>query len=633
MCGILGVAWPNLDKFDYISTIKPMLTSMEHRGPDGEGVWTDSSFPIALAHRRLAVVELTSAGAQPMISASGRFVIVFNGEIYNHIEMRKDLDSGMQAGSINWRGSSDTETLLAYIEAMGLKSAVQAAVGMFAFAIWDCKEKQLSLVRDRIGEKPLYYGTAGGCFVFSSELKAIKRINGFSASVDVGAISDYLRFNYIPAPYTIYNGIFKARPGYIYTWNKEAISGHEDPREEAYWSLSTSHVNSIAKPFVGSYEDAVDQLDFLLKQSVRSQSFADVPLGAFLSGGIDSTAVVALMKEMASADVRTFSIGMPDPSFDESGHASEVAKYLGTRHVNHMITAREALDFIPAINTIWDEPFSDSSQIPTYLVSKIARQHVTVALSGDGGDEFFYGYSHHQRLKNIWQWRFLRALPTEYIRATIGSASNMPRLARLCRKIDLVDGAWHRSNTIDLADYWADKYKGKEIPLQSNIIFSRNKRPDIASYPSSAIGGAAFWDAHVYLPDDILVKVDRASMANSLETRAPLLDHRIIEFSLSLPEEYKMSRKTGKQVLRSVLYRRIPKSMVDRPKMGFSIPLSKWLKQELKPWGEDLIATVRNHDDLLNPHEIRRIWNEHINGVNDHTDKVWAFLILLGFLQ
>jgi asparagine synthase (glutamine-hydrolysing) len=613
-----------------MENMQAMLSSIQHRGPDDQGIWCDESYPIAIGHRRLSIIDLSSAGAQPMTSSSGRYVIAFNGEIYNHLDLRRDLERSPPPNQVKWRGHSDTETLLQYIETFGLTAALKAAVGMFGIALWDIKSKQLHLARDRVGEKPLYYGFANNCFVFTSELKAIKRIQGFSPSLNKSAISKYFRFNYIPAPETIYTEFQKVPPGQILTFNHDSLEQRRKPSKVVYWSLSSAAKAGLDNPFTGTYEDSVDQLEFLLSRAVSGQSYADVPVGAFLSGGVDSSLVAAMMRKTGNSDILTFSIGMPDARYNESHYAQQVATHLGTRHHSYDISEKDALDLIPTIANTWDEPFADSSQIPTFLVSKLTRQKVKVALSGDGGDEFFWGYSHYSKLKKIWRWRELNRINPARLRPLPKKAeSRRPLLRSINNKIEILTGAWNNSTPRELSEYWADKYKNQHTPL---IGEEYDRATHTLEYtPSTTPGAFAFWDASHYLPDDILVKVDRASMANSLETRAPLLDHRVIEFSFGLPDNFKATSSTSKMILKSVLERHIPRELIDRPKMGFSIPLDEWLRTSLRPWCEDLIYSSKCSSDLLDVAIVRGLWTEHCSRNVNHADKIWAILMFIEF--
>ena len=608
---------------------QPCSNPIHHRGPDDGGMWLDEQQGVALGHRRLSILDLSPAGHQPMHSACRRFVIVFNGEVYNHLELRNQLEKSNQMPNGGWHGHSDTETLLAYLAAWDIEKMLQATVGMFALAVWDKQEKSLTLARDRIGEKPLYYGWQNEAFLFGSELKALRVHPTFIGEMDWRVASTFLRLNYIPAPSSIYQGIFKLVPGTYLQLTQKHIQQRLLPPLVSYWSLEVAAEYGLAHPYTGSFKDAVDELEELVRQAVKLQSVADVPVGAFLSGGIDSSIVVAMMQSATTSKVTTFSIGMPDAKMDESKHAAAVAKHLGTNHVEHIIQPHEALNLIPHLSEIWDEPFADSSQIPTYLVSQLAKQQVTVALSGDGGDEFFLGYPHYAFYQKIWQSRYLGKLPWDMTFAALTSLNNYQRVATGVRQAKSIANAWRQPDTQALNRYWFDRYRNKNVPL--------TLQPGVAllNFPlqSHAANTAGLWDAGTYLPDDILVKVDRAAMANSLETRAPLLDHHIIEFAYRLPLEYKLEKNIGKKVLREVLYRHVPKRIVDRPKMGFSIPLTEWLKKELRPWAENLLEQIPADSEHFNKPIVNQLWKEHLSGQRVHTEQLWDVLSLLGFMK
>ncbi len=499
---------------------------------------------------------------------------------------------------------------------------------MFAFALWDKQEKSLILARDRIGEKPLYYGWQNDVFLFGSELKALRAHPEFEGEMDWNAAGTFLRLNYIPAPSTIYKGVCKLVPGTFLCLTQAHVRQRTLPRPKAYWSLGDVALNGLEKPFTGSFEEAVDELETLVRRSVQLQSVADVPVGALLSGGIDSSTVVALMKSATTSKVTTFSIGMPDARMDESQYAAAVARHLGTHHVEHTIRPQEALDLIPRLSEIWDEPFADSSQIPTYLVSRLARQQVTVALSGDGGDELFLGYPQYSIYQNIWRYRLLGKLPWEAAFTAVSPIAIHHRVALALRQAKSIVGAWRQSDSQALNRYWMDRYRQERMPLAQRQDAGMLNFPIL---PDSA-STAGLWDAGTYLPDDILVKVDRASMANSLEMRAPLLDHRIIEFAFRLPIEYKLRRGVGKKVLREVLYRYVPKQIVNRPKMGFTIPLAAWLRNDLRSWVEKLIHRIPEDNKQFNKPQIIQLWKEHLSG-QEHTERLWGVLSLLEFVK
>ena len=627
VCGLTGFIYRGTSYGNASQQLAGMLNPIYHRGPDDSGIWIDNPDGIALGHRRLSVLDLSPAGHQPMLSACERFVIVFNGEIYNHLDLRRTLEKSNHLPSKRWRGHSDTETLLSCIAAWGIEKTLQSTVGMFALAIWDKQEKSLTLARDRIGEKPLYYGWQDDLFLFGSELKSLRAHSAFSGEIDWRVASTFLRLNYIPAPFSIYQGIFKLIPGTYLQLKQADIQHGRLPNPIPYWSLGEAIERGFEIPYTGSLNDAVDELEALVSRAVRMQSVADVNVGAFLSGGIDSSTVVAMMQSATTSKITTFSIGMPDEKLDESKHAAAVARHLGTNHVEHIIQPSEALDLIPRLPEIWDEPFADSSQIPTYLVSHLAKQQVTVALSGDGGDEFFLGYPQYPFYQKLWSTRHLGLFPYDTAFAIFAPMAKNQQINTVLRKARSLVSAWRQPNTQALNRYWMDKYR------QGNLPLAEQQGIPMLNFPilPGAADTAGLWDAGTYLPDDILVKVDRAAMANSLETRAPLLDHRIIEFAYSLPIEYKLHRGVGKKVLREVLYRHVPKHMVDRPKMGFSIPLGSWLKNELRPWAENLLNQIPNDSEHFNKPMIFEMWKEHISGRRIYSEQLWAILALLGF--
>jgi asparagine synthase (glutamine-hydrolysing) len=626
MCGIAGFkAAPGPVASAHLES---MLDSIRHRGPDSGGVWLDTDTGIALGHRRLSIVDLSPAGHQPMESACGRYVVTFNGEIYNHRALRRKLELEGLKPSVGWRGHSDTETLLMAISAWGLQQALSETVGMFALALWDRREARLSLARDRVGEKPLYYGWQQGNFLFASELKAIRRHPSFRATLNWDAVGSFLRLNFIPAPATIYENIFKLTPGSVLSLDQSHLRVGGTPSPVSYWSLGDVAARAADNPFRGSFAEAVDVLDSIIEDAVRLQSSADVPLGAFLSGGIDSSLVVAMLQKVTSQPVTTFSIGMPQRVMDETEHATAVATALGTDHVAHMIQPSEALALIPKLTEIWDEPFADSSQIPTFLVSQLARRRLTVALSGDGGDEFFLGYSLYHLYDRIWRLRGLGKLPWGFLQGALSPFSVFPRIGKALSQSRSIVTAWRQPNAQMLSRYWFDRYRGGPVPLREQAHLSMPSFPIV----SGAASTAGLWDAGTYLPDDILTKVDRAAMANSLETRAPLLDHRVIEFALSLPERFKLEGAIGKRVLREVLYRHVPRKIVDRPKMGFSIPLGEWLRHDLRGWAHDLIDSIDESKHPLDKSAILKIWSAHLGG-EVQTERLWGILSLVAFLQ
>ena len=622
-----------------------MADAIRHRGPDDNGVWTDPHARIALAQRRLSIIDLSPAGHQPMVSASGRYVIVFNGEIYNFSTLRAELETAGTAPA--WRGHSDTEVLLALIEARGVRAALQAVRGMFAFALWDTHERTLVLARDRLGEKPLYYGRVGGSFAFGSELKALRAHPEWNAPVDRGALALFMRHNYVPAPYTIHEGIRKLPPGQMLTlaW------GTKEPVVEPYWSARAAAEAGFRTPSNRSHAALTDALDALLRDAVAGQMVADVPLGAFLSGGIDSSVVVALMQAQSPRPVKTFTIGFTEEGYDEAVHAAAVARHLGTEHTELYVTPREAMAVIPRLPSIYDEPFADSSQIPTFLVSQLARQHVTVSLSGDGGDELLGGYNRYLLGKDLWQK--LSLLPTgvrtafarmvKAISPRTWSALMKPLMPlapsryrvglpgdKLHKLADVVSHADLDSLYRDLVSHWRSPGEivlgGAEYPT----LLSQTRDLPI----DDPVARMMFLDLVTYLPDDILVKVDRAAMAVSLETRVPLLDHRVVEFAWQVPMASKVDARGTKQLLRSVLDRYVPAALIDRPKMGFGVPIDSWLRGPLRDWAEALLDPARlKREGYLDPQPIRASWEQHLSGQRDWHYPLWDVLMFQAWLE
>ena len=639
MCGVAGFVhrggFPGAQGKLVASKMADLLT---HRGPDDADVWLDATAGIALAHRRLAVIDLSAAGHQPMCSHSGRYVISFNGEIYNHQELRRRLDA-RSGPVIAWQGASDTESLLAAIERFGLTTALRYAVGMFAFALWDRQERALYLARDRLGEKPLYFGWQNGVFMFASELKSLACHPSFAGVVDREALALYLRHNYIPGPWSIYQGIRKLAPGAFvkFAFGDESSPVGALPEEERYWSLRDVIAGGRERPFEGDSGEAVEALHEVLRQAVASQAVADVPLGAFLSGGIDSSTIVALMQACSPRPVRTFAIGFDDPRYNEAAHAKEVAEHLGTDHTELYVTPQDALDVIPRLPALYDEPFSDSSQIPTSLVSALTRRHVTVALSGDGGDELFGGYTRYLRTRTL--WRILGPVPNWMRRLYRGAVAAIPAhwgrsrrmYDRACKVSDLLDFRLPEQLYFRMISHWKSPASIVRHTSEPGTCLSNHRAwPDAPELESRMMG----IDALTYLPDDILVKVDRAAMGVSLETRAPFLDHRVVEFAWRLPLEVKIRGDESKWILRQVLYRYVPRNLVERPKMGFGVPLESWLRGPLKDWAESLLAESRLRDEgYFLPEPIRKRWTEHLDGSRRWDACMWDILMFQAWLD
>ena len=656
MCGIAGfLDGRHFIPEEAVSVARGMADAVAHRGPDDAGVWIDGKVGVALAHRRLAIIDLSPAGHQPMQSMSGRSIIVFNGEVYNHLDLRCRLET-WSPNALSWRGHSDTETLLAAIECWGLEEALQAAIGMFAFALWDRENRTLYLARDRMGEKPLYYGWQNGAFLFGSELKALAAHPAFAGEIDRDVLTLLLRNDYIPSPWSIYTGVRKLPAG---TYVKVAAGvarerADELPEPRPYWSLPNVVTAGQTRPFEGTPEDAVDALHDVLLGAVRQQMVADVPLGAFLSGGIDSSTIVALMQAQSSRPVRTFTIGFDEPSHNEAGYAKAVADHLGTEHTDLYVSARDALDVVPRLPALFDEPFADSSQIPTLLVAGMARRHVTVALSGDGGDELFGGYGHY--LRTPWIWRILSNVPRPLCRlgarvietvfpqgpdrfpacvlrrtpmrhGWLAAKAKARKLARLmdCRRPEQLYvrqiSRWLNPATVTVV-------RGASEP--ATILTEPASWPDAPEFSCRLMAV----DALSYLPEDILVKVDRAAMGVSLETRAPFLDHRVVEFAWRLPLSVKIRNGRQKWGLRRVLYKYVPKRLVERPKAGFSVPLAAWLRGPLRDWAEALLDQRRlQTEGFFDPKPIQQKWNEHLSGYNQWDSHLWSVLMFQAWLE
>lgn len=602
MCGLAGFLGgiAGADGDDVL--LRHMADTLYHRGPDDDGVWCDSEQRIGFGHRRLAIVDLSPAGHQPMVSASGRYVIAFNGEIYNHLDLRIKLQ-GASGKEQNWRGHSDTETLLAGIEAWGVDVALKKSIGMFAIALWDSQTRALTLARDRIGEKPLYYGWQGGSnervFLFGSELNALKAHPAFAADIDRGALCLLLRHNYIPAPYSIYQGIAKLEPGCLLS----VSLAQPEPRIWKYWDAVAVAQAGVAQPFVGTADEAVDALEILAKDAVGKQMMSDVPLGAFLSGGVDSSTVVALMQSQSSRPVKTFTIGFNEEGYSEATHAKAVAQYLGTEHTELYVTPEQAMEVIPRLPGLYCEPFADSSQIPTFLVSQLAKQHVTVSLSGDAGDELFCGYNRYQLTAILWKRlsiipRPLRSMVAKGITAISPQAWNsyagfLPWTSvgdKLHKGAGVMTSASTEELYMGMVSSWTDP-AALVVGGAEPATLLRGNSPLLTGL--SDVQRMMALDTLTYLPDDILVKVDQAAMGNSLESRVPFLDHRVVEFAWQLPMEYKLRDGETKWALRQVLYRHVPRELIERPKMGFGFPIDKWLRGPLRNWAEELLSEQR----------------------------------------
>jgi asparagine synthase (glutamine-hydrolysing) len=646
MCGIAGLidTARRSSAEQMRKTVLRMIEPLAHRGPDDEDVWVEIEQGVGLGHRRLSIVDLSTEGRQPMRSVDGRYVVTYNGEIYNFLELRQELE----ARGHRFRGRSDTEAMLATIADSGLEQALARFNGMFAFALWDRVARTLHLIRDRAGEKPLYYARIGQAFVFGSELKALQAHPEFSGEIDPDALALFLRHGYVPAPRSIYRGVFKLPPATILSI-PEGVDALPSPI--AYWSAAEVATRGVRAPFQGSAADARVALDSLLGDAVRRRMVADVPLGVFLSGGVDSSTIVALMQAQSPSPVRTFSIGFHESDYDEADHARAVARHLGTEHTELYLAPGEALAVIPLLSDIYDEPFADSSQIPTFLVSRLARRRVTVSLSGDGGDELFGGYTRYLMCEDLWRrvgWirRSVRELLATGLRGV-----NAARWSRAIRVVDpilprslrttLPGDKLHKLAEILGVESADDMYESliSHWKRVDHVVMGAAEPPRRFAIATQTMGlrgltdRMMYWDFVTYLADDILVKLDRASMAVGLEARVPFLDHRVIEFAWGLPPEMKLRDGGGKWLLRQVLDRYVPRQLIERPKSGFGIPIGSWLRGPLRSWAEDLLAEKRlAAQGLLRPEPIRTKWAEHLGGARDWHYPLWNVLMFQAWL-
>ena len=638
-----------------------MVHDIRYRGPDDTGCWTDAPLGIGLGHVRLSIVDLSSEGRQPMVSASGRYVITYNGEVYNFKDLRKDLE---QRG-VRFRGHSDTEVILAGIDQWGLEHAVGRCVGMFAFGVWDRSKLILHLVRDRLGIKPLYFGWTGHTFLFGSELKAFWGYPGFRPDIDRNVLALYMRHNYVPAPYSMYQGLYKLPPGCVLAIGREQVGQREqfspDPddgeapwKPQRYWSAKSVVDQGLRNPLNGPEGDIVGELDGLLRDAVRSRMISDVPLGAFLSGGIDSSTVVALMQDQSPTPVKTFTVGFSETEYNEAGYAKEVARHLGTDHTELYVSSAQAMAVIPRLPTLYNEPFGDSSQIPTFLISELARKQVTVSLSGDGGDELFGGYNRYfltrELIRNVgWLPKRVRTCLGQGVRLLPRYIQYVEMLARCCGSAvrAQVNALRVGDRMYKLADLLAvDRIEAVYLPLISHwqnpagvvvggselgTPLTKHMRDDVFCDPTNLM---MYLDTITYLPDDILVKMDRASMGVSLEAREPLLDHRVVEFAWRIPQGMKIRGGKGKWVLRQVLARYVPEKLFDRPKMGFGVPLNSWLRGPLREWAESLLSESRlRQEGYFHPAPIRTKWEEHVSGRHDWAYLLWNVLMFQAWLE
>jgi asparagine synthase (glutamine-hydrolysing) len=643
MCGVAGL-WDlsGSTPADQLGALADRMTrTLRHRGPDDEGVWTDPEAGLSLGSRRLAIVDLTAEGHQPMTSASGRYVVAFNGEVYNHPDLRRQLE----AGGSRFRGRSDTEVMLAVIERWGLEGALRRFNGMFALALWDRHARSLHLARDRLGEKPLYHGWIGRTFVFGSELKVLRAHPAFDAEVDRDALALFLRHKYVPAPRSIYRGVWKQPPGTVLSVRSDGNPASTNP--VPYWSALDAVEAGLSNPFAGSEDEAEHELDALLRDAVGLRLIADVPLGAFLSGGVDSSTVVAMMQALTDRPVRTFTVGFADPAWDESVDARRVAEHLGTDHTEVVVSPAEAMGVIPRLAETYDEPFADSSQVPTLMVAELARRDVTVALSGDGGDEVFGGYNRYAWAPDVWRrYGWLPATarrglagaltavsPAGWDRALRTAGPILPRSAKqrlageklhkLARALR-ADGPEGMYGV--LTSHWLE-------PSAVVVGTAVNGEPSASGVPGFA-RRMMYQDTVTYLPDDILVKLDRATMSVSLEGRVPFLDHRVVEFAWRLPIRMKVRGGEGKWILRRVLDRYVPRSLVERPKMGFGIPIGTWLRGPLRDWTESLLDPTRlRGEGYLRPGPVRAAWEDHLSGRRNRQYELWDVLMFQSWLD
>lgn len=621
-----------------------MNNCLVHRGPDDAGTWVDSEVGIGLGHRRLSIIDISQEGHQPMHSSCARYVIVFNGEIYNYQEIRQELEGA--GAALLWRGHSDTEVMLAAIVQWGLEGALGRFNGMFALALWDRQEQVLHLARDRIGEKPLYYGWMENVFLFGLELKALCAHPAWRGEINRNSLALLMRYNYVPAPHSIYENIFKLSPGTILSLPLAIADRIHSHSAKPYWSVREVAEQAVADPFAGTIQDAISELERLLADAVKLRMEADVPVGALLSGGIDSSIVVALMQAGARRPVKTFTIGFREENYDEAQQAKSVARHLGTDHTELYVTPQEAMSVIPKLPTLYDEPFSDSSQIPTFLVSSLARQQVTVGLSGDGGDELFGGYSRHSLVPFVWKkvgwaprllcqamavalttispvrWDAIFRLIGPFLSGSTNQRLPGDKLHKLARILpaDSLEDMYHLS-----VSHWVNsKVVLNEGVEPVTVLTDRGQWADLPDFAHQMM----FLDMLSSLPDDILVKVDRASMGVSLECRIPLLDHRIVEFAWRLPLSMRISDGQGKWLLRQVLYKYVPKVLVERPKMGFGVPIDSWLRGPLRDWAESLLNESRlRQENFFNPTPIRKKWQEHLSGKNNWQHDLWDVLM------
>lgn len=644
MCGINGFL-TSIDgkELDLVNVLHDCTNKIIHRGPDSDGYWVDKNNGIYLGHRRLSIVDLSPSGAQPMLSSDRRYIICLNGEIYNHLDLRNELLN--ENKTIPWKGSSDTETLINCFEVWGIETTLIRTTGMFAFALWDSHTNELTIGRDRFGEKPLYYGWQDRTFFFSSELKSIRYNSLFKSEIDRNALGLYVKYAYVPAPHSIYKDVYKLTPGSFLTVSLNSRIS----KPSIYWSSLDEMVDGYEKPFIGSKDQAVEKLNKVLVNAVQKQMMADVPLGAFLSGGVDSSLVVAVMQSLSDKPIKTFTIGFQEDSYNEANHAMKVAEHLGTDHSELYVTEKDALDIIPELPSFYDEPFADSSQIPTYIVSKLASESVTVSLSGDAADELFGGYNRYLLASNLWsKISFLpfglRLVFSKLITCIKPNTYNSLfkylsfgtfNQRNIGDKIHKAISILPSSNYMELYDRIISSWYNPSsivIGIEDRHSLQLSAPKQISKF--DPISKMMAMDLITYLPDDILCKVDRAAMATSLETRVPFLDHSVMQFAWSLPRDYKIYGNISKWVLREILYKYVPKKLIERPKMGFGVPIDIWLRGELRDWAEKLL----NEDRLLqegyfNPGPIRQKWEEHLLGKRNWQHQLWVILMFQAWLE
>lgn len=631
MCGIAGFVTPlERNKMNPEKYLQEMLSSINHRGPDYLGTYHVSigNMNISLGHDRLSIIDISEKANQPMISEDGNYIICYNGEIYNYKKVKKKIED--INNDINWNTNSDTEVLLNGIKYLGLEQTLSLISGMFAFALLDKNNSKLYLVRDRLGEKPLYYTFQDNKLFFVSELKAFDNVDCVKRDVDYRVAEMYLKNGVVPGEYTIYKDIYKLSPGSYLSIDLNQFSGFEKIKPSFYWSLSENVSNNSTDPYLGSYEEALSDLEELLIMVVKEHAISDVPIGAFLSGGIDSSLICSIMKHHLNGELITFSIGMPYPGNNEALFAKDVAITIGSKHYEKYLDVDEIVSRIDEILEYWDEPFADSSQIPTFFVAELAKKHVTVSLSGDGADEFFFGYNNYAFYRKLRKYRFLNYLPIScFLKLLIRLFPGSERIP-LFKRIRSFVLALKFNNIGALNLFWRNKFRGFELPIK------HKSSTDEEFYQHNINGAftyAGYYDAISYLTDDILVKVDRASMSVSLESRSPFIDSRVIDFVTRLPEEYKYHNGKTKRILKDILYKYIPEHIVNRPKQGFSIPVSHWLRNELYTWADDIITSIDEDSVFWDKSKVLIFWDEHINLKFDHGERLWSILILEKFFR